>query len=233
MRDLVIYLRNGLGDKSRDHTGVQSLNLIASPTEKSRHDDQDYESRTVTNPYLEKAQEYLEQYGHGDEEEKILRDKSTPRFESKDQLEQSGNVLANVLDDGGDSVELTRPNVCNSFKIEVFEYCLQPGCKYLHFRPDAAYPSYGYRKGHSNKPYGHSSANVSGSGPSRPPARKSNKTCFQYSKTGHCRFGFRRRFQHVRENSNSRWPIQNEHNHVKTSYNYPQPGVNLLLFQGK
>ena len=30
MYDLVIYLRKGLGDKSRDHTDVQSLNLIAS-----------------------------------------------------------------------------------------------------------------------------------------------------------------------------------------------------------
>ena len=44
---------------------------LTKPTEKSCHDDQDYESRTVTNPYLEKAQEYLEQYGYGDEEEKI------------------------------------------------------------------------------------------------------------------------------------------------------------------
>ena len=30
MCDLIIYLRKGLGDKSRDHTDVQSLNLIAS-----------------------------------------------------------------------------------------------------------------------------------------------------------------------------------------------------------
>ena len=30
MCDLIIYLRKGLGDKSRDHTNVQSLNLIAS-----------------------------------------------------------------------------------------------------------------------------------------------------------------------------------------------------------
>ena len=134
------------------------------------------ENRTVqilTNPYLEKAQEYLEQDGYGDEEEKILRDKSTPRLESKDQLEQRGNVLANVLDDGGDSVEPTRPNVCNSFLNK--GACLQPGSKYLHFRPDAAYPSCGYRKGHSNKPFGHSSANVSGSEPSRPPTRKSKR----------------------------------------------------------
>ena len=54
------------------------------------------ESRTVRNPYLEKAQEYLEQYGDGDEEEKILRDKSTPRLKIKDKVEQRGNVLANV-----------------------------------------------------------------------------------------------------------------------------------------
>ena len=32
-----------------------SKNSSDKPTEKSRHDDQDYESRTVTNPYLEKA----------------------------------------------------------------------------------------------------------------------------------------------------------------------------------
>ena len=30
MCDLIIYLRNGFGDESRDHTDVQSLNLIAS-----------------------------------------------------------------------------------------------------------------------------------------------------------------------------------------------------------
>ena len=157
-----------------------------------------------------------------------MRDKSTPRLKSKDKVEQSGNVLANVFDDGADSVDPTRPNVCNSFLNK--GACLQPGCKYLHFRPDAAYPSYGYRKGHSNKSYGHSLANVSGSGPSRPSARKSNKTCFQYSKTGHCKFGFRYRFQHVRENSHSQWPIENEHNHVKTGYNYPLPEVNFYFF---
>ena len=76
-------------------------------------------------------------------------------------------------------------------------------------------------------------ANVSGSGPSRPPTRKSNKTCFQYSKTGRCRFGFSCRFQHVRENSHSQWPIENEHNHVKTGYNYPLPGVNFASFLGE
>ena len=208
-----------------------SKNSSDKPTERSRHDGHDSESRTVTNPYLEKAQEYLEQYSYGDEEEKILRDKSTPRLKSKDKVEQRGNVLANVFDDGADNVDPTRPNVCNSFLNK--GACLQPGCKYLHFRPDIAYPSYGYRKGHSNKSYGHSLANVSGSGPSRPPARKSNKTCFQYSKTGHCRFGFRCRFQHVRENSHSQWPIENEHNHVKTGYNYPLPGVNFASFLGE
>ena len=129
------------------------------------------------------------------------------------------------------SVDPTRPNVCNSFLNK--GACLQPGCKYLHFRPDAAYPSYGYRKGRSNKSYGHSLANVSGSVPSRPPTRKSNKTCFQYSKTGHCRFGFRCRLQHVRENSHSQWPIENEHNHVKTGYNYPLPGGNFASFLGE
>ena len=127
---------------------------------------QDCESRIVTNPYLEKAQEYLEQYGYGDEEEKTLRDKSTPRLKIRDKVEQIGNVLANVFDDGSDSVDPTRPNVCNSFLNK--GACLQPGCKYLHFRPDAAYPSHGYRKGHSNKSYGHSLANVLGSVPSRP-----------------------------------------------------------------
>ena len=72
-----------------------------------------------------------------------------------------------------------------------------------------------------------------GSGPSRPPTRKSNKTCFQYSKTGHCKFGFSCRFQHVRESSHSQWPIQNEHNHVSTSYKDPQPGVNFAAFLGE
>ena len=63
------------------------------------------------------------------------------------------------------NVEPTRPNVCNSVLNK--GACLQPGCNYLHFRPDAAYPGYGYRrKGCSYKPYGHSLANVSGSGPS-------------------------------------------------------------------
>ena len=127
----------------------------------------------------------------------MLRDKTTPRVESKNQLEQRGNVFANVLGDGGDNVERTRPNVCNSFLNK--GACLQPGCKYLHFRRDAAYPSYGCRKGRLNKPYGHSLANVSGSKPSRSSTRKSNKTCFQYSKPGHCKFGFRCRFQHVRK----------------------------------
>ena len=123
----------------------------------------------------------------------MLHDRTTPRLESKNQLEQRGNALANVLDDGGDNVEPTRPNVCNSFLNK--GAFLQPGCKYLHFRPDAAYPSYGYRKGCSNKPYRHSLATVSGSGPSGPPIRKSSKTCLQYAKTGHCKFGFRCRFQ--------------------------------------
>ena len=55
---------------------------------------------------------------------------------------------------------------------------------------------------------------------------------FQYSKTGY-RFGFRCRFQHVRENSHSQWPIENEHNHLKTGYNYPLPGVNFASFLGE
>ena len=209
---------------------MKKKNSSDKPTAKCCHDDQDYESRTVMNPYLQKAQEFLEQYGYGDEEEKMLHDKTTPRLESKNQLEQRGNVFANVLDDG-DNVERTRPNVCNSFLNK--GACLQPGCKYLHFRPDAAYPSYGYRKECSNKPYGHSLANVSGSVPFRPPTRKSNKPCFQNSKAGHCELGFRCRFQHVRENSHSRWPVQNEHNHVNTSYNDPEPGVNFASFLGE
>ena len=105
-------------------------------TEQSRHDDQDYKSRMVTNPYLEKAQEYLEQYGYGDEEENMLCDKMTPSIENKN---QGGNVLANVPDDESDNVEPMRPNVCNSFLNK--GACLQPGYKYLHFRLDAAYPS--------------------------------------------------------------------------------------------
>ena len=37
MCDLVIYLRNGFGDKSRDHTDMQSLNFIASSQSDSHH----------------------------------------------------------------------------------------------------------------------------------------------------------------------------------------------------
>ena len=75
-----------------------SKNSSDKPTEKIRHDDQDYESRTVTNPYLEKAQEYLEQYGYGDEEEKMLRDNTTPRLESKNQvLDLLGLQLGNQI----------------------------------------------------------------------------------------------------------------------------------------
>ena len=46
-----------------------SKNSSDKPTEESHHDDQEYESKTVMNPYLEKAQECLEQYGYGDEVE--------------------------------------------------------------------------------------------------------------------------------------------------------------------
>ena len=58
-------------------------------------------------------------------------DKSTPRLKSKDKVEQKGNVLANIFDDGADSVDPTRPNVCNSFLNK--GACLQQGCRYLHF----------------------------------------------------------------------------------------------------
>ena len=81
-----------------------SKNSSDKPTEESRHYDQEYEGKTVMNPYLEKAQECLEQYGYGDEVEKMLRDKTTRSLESKSQLEQRCNVLANVPDDGGDNV---------------------------------------------------------------------------------------------------------------------------------
>ena len=159
------HKKNSHKDKPCYERQHSSTNSSGKPTEKSRHDDQDYESRTVTNPYLEKAQEYLEQYGYGDEKEKccLIR-----RFQVlKARISLSKEVMffqiSNVRDDEGDNVEPTRPNVCNSFLNK--GACLQLECKYLHFRPDAAYPSYGYRKGHSNKPYRHSLANVSGAGP--------------------------------------------------------------------
>ena len=97
-----------------------SKNCSDKPTEKSRYDDHDSESRAVTNPYLEKARDCLEQYGYRDEEEKILHDKSTPRLKSKDKVEQRGNVLANVFDDRADSVDPRRSNFyfCNAMGIE-------------------------------------------------------------------------------------------------------------------
>ena len=73
----------------RQHSSKNSSDKPTSKlTEKSRHDDQDCESRTVTNPHLEKAQEYLEQYGYGYEEEKTLHDKSTPTLKIRDKVEQ-------------------------------------------------------------------------------------------------------------------------------------------------
>ena len=49
MCDLVIYLRKGLGNKSRDHTDVQSLNLIAGHYKKGNGD---HHTGSLTIPFF-------------------------------------------------------------------------------------------------------------------------------------------------------------------------------------